>query len=309
VQAAPIIWSPQFHLHLPPEARQAARPASLAFARPSQVMRDTHHRVQTLFRTIYRTQRVAGPVQWLNRVEMAVPAVARRAATPRGLLLRLPKERQFGCTQGVAVPVQLPDLNTRLDLLPADTEVRAGAPPLVGRRSAPWRGKSSSHELRLGSRAMRSVPTKVPMAARNPFRALPAVHRSGSLQSPQTATTPIARRTQQPRLPTTQPSATPARPQDHLYRPIDIVWKRRRSTAGSTAEPESDGRPSRSVEWTASAHTAPSEPRAPVSQEPAPGPASLNLSDIDPRLLDRLTDNVIRRVERHVRIERERRGL
>jgi len=33
------------------------------------------------------------------------------------------------------------------------------------------------------------------------------------------------------------------------------------------------------------------------------------VADLDPALLDRLTDDVIRRVERHVRIERERRGL
>jgi hypothetical protein len=39
-------------------------------------------------------------------------------------------------------------------------------------------------------------------------------------------------------------------------------------------------------------------------------PASaIQISDLDPRFVDRLTDDVIRRVERRVRIERERRGL
>jgi hypothetical protein len=33
------------------------------------------------------------------------------------------------------------------------------------------------------------------------------------------------------------------------------------------------------------------------------------MTDLDPRLVDRLTDDVIRRLERRVRIERERRGL
>jgi hypothetical protein len=37
--------------------------------------------------------------------------------------------------------------------------------------------------------------------------------------------------------------------------------------------------------------------------------ARVQISDLDPRLVDRLTDDVIRRVERRVRIERERRGL
>jgi hypothetical protein len=37
--------------------------------------------------------------------------------------------------------------------------------------------------------------------------------------------------------------------------------------------------------------------------------APLQMSELDPRLVDRLTDTVIRSVERRVRIERERRGL
>jgi hypothetical protein len=37
--------------------------------------------------------------------------------------------------------------------------------------------------------------------------------------------------------------------------------------------------------------------------------AAARITDLDPRLLDRVTDDVIRRVERRVRIERERRGL
>ncbi|HJQ36753.1 MAG TPA: hypothetical protein VKB93_06420 [Thermoanaerobaculia bacterium] len=56
--------------------------------------------------------------------------------------------------------------------------------------------------------------------------------------------------------------------------------------------------------------------RKPVAvQEPAPEPVrraaqrALQASDLDPALLDRLTDDVIRRVERRGRIERERRGL
>jgi hypothetical protein len=38
-------------------------------------------------------------------------------------------------------------------------------------------------------------------------------------------------------------------------------------------------------------------------------PAVPSVTSADPRLLDRLTDEVIRRVERRIRIERERRGL
>jgi hypothetical protein len=38
-------------------------------------------------------------------------------------------------------------------------------------------------------------------------------------------------------------------------------------------------------------------------------PAAQQITSLDPRLVDRLTDDVIRRVEQRVRIERERRGL
>jgi hypothetical protein len=38
-------------------------------------------------------------------------------------------------------------------------------------------------------------------------------------------------------------------------------------------------------------------------------PPVLLAASVDARLLDRLTDDVIRRVERRIRIERERRGL
>jgi hypothetical protein len=47
-------------------------------------------------------------------------------------------------------------------------------------------------------------------------------------------------------------------------------------------------------------------PVKPLRSQP---PQRLLTADVDPRLLDRLTDDVIRRVERRVRIERERRGL
>jgi hypothetical protein len=38
-------------------------------------------------------------------------------------------------------------------------------------------------------------------------------------------------------------------------------------------------------------------------------PAAQQITTLDPRLVDRLTNDVIRRMEQRVRIERERRGL
>ena len=48
---------------------------------------------------------------------------------------------------------------------------------------------------------------------------------------------------------------------------------------------------------------------APSGHSSRPQFAAVRMSDFEPGLMDRLTDDVIRRVERRVRIERERRGL
>jgi hypothetical protein len=53
----------------------------------------------------------------------------------------------------------------------------------------------------------------------------------------------------------------------------------------------------------------PAEETAVTEPSRAYSPAHMNQSMLDPEFVDRLTDDVIRRVERRVRIERERRGL
>jgi len=58
-----------------------------------------------------------------------------------------------------------------------------------------------------------------------------------------------------------------------------------------------------------SVHAIPSQEKAPAVLPTLDRAAALNLSKPDPGLLDRLTDNVIRRVEQRIRIERQRRGL
>jgi hypothetical protein len=61
---------------------------------------------------------------------------------------------------------------------------------------------------------------------------------------------------------------------------------------------------------------APAEPfvvvgaRAVTSSVEAPSaPSPVQMRELDPRVIDRLADDVIRRVERRARIERERRGV
>jgi hypothetical protein len=97
-------------------------------------------------------------------------------------------------------------------------------------------------------------------------------------------------------------SAAPP-PRARFHRAPEIVWR------------SAPGQPQAQVVN----ESAPPSPRMPrpsiAAQETAPEPprraarAALQAQDIDGALLDRLTDDVIRRVERRVRIERERRGL
>lgn len=66
----------------------------------------------------------------------------------------------------------------------------------------------------------------------------------------------------------------------------DVAGPSQRADGGSSAEPRALKAPARAERV----------PAAPVTS-------------LDPGLVDRLTDDVIRRVERRLRIERERRGL
>jgi hypothetical protein len=92
-----------------------------------------------------------------------------------------------------------------------------------------------------------------------------------------------------------------------LDRPEEFVWRRvahpprevdeiaSRQEFSDSYEPSS----LRSFESQEAVHVSPS-----VEQ-----PAVQQIANLDPRVLDRLTDDVIRRVEQRIRIERERRGL
>jgi hypothetical protein len=86
----------------------------------------------------------------------------------------------------------------------------------------------------------------------------------------------------------------------------EIVWRARA------------GRPSEAVDFsnaearpalvTSIARSAPERAAAPVVQYSSTDRAIVRATALDPALVDRLAEDVIRRLERHVRIERERRG-
>jgi hypothetical protein len=94
-------------------------------------------------------------------------------------------------------------------------------------------------------------------------------------------------------------------------RPVaQVVWRDAART--SSGSPGTD-RPAVSRTGAADVARTATEPRpdgvARDARTPHGRAAAVRLADFEPGLLDRLTDDVIRRVERRVRIERERRGL
>lgn len=82
-----------------------------------------------------------------------------------------------------------------------------------------------------------------------------------------------------------------------VARPAELVWRRQPAPVG---ESEGSPRAERAVSLSRSV------PLESIAASPASPAAALQAARID---LDRLTDDVIRRVERRARIERERRGL
>jgi hypothetical protein len=119
--------------------------------------------------------------------------------------------------------------------------------------------------------------------------------------------TPIGRRELQvPRRPApiadTRRAPASTTTQQVIVRSPEIVYRRelrpRTEIAGQPLHPSPAPSPARSVVRQETA-----------SEVSAKRPAALRVTDLDPALLDRLTDDVIRRVEKRVRIERERRGL
>lgn len=89
----------------------------------------------------------------------------------------------------------------------------------------------------------------------------------------------------------------------------ELIWRKDRSSRGDAArggtpsEPQVAGRPAMTTAASTTPAQSPSQPERPVMRKP------MTLSDFEPSFVDRLTEDVIRRVERRARIERERRGL
>lgn len=105
--------------------------------------------------------------------------------------------------------------------------------------------------------------------------------------------------------PRRSPESRPAPPATAARAP-ELVWRKAPRAQSETAS-EAVANPPVSVSRPPVRSAAVPEPGPEASRRSARG--ALQAADFDPALLDRLTDDVIRRVERRVRIERERRGL
>lgn len=92
------------------------------------------------------------------------------------------------------------------------------------------------------------------------------------------------------------------------FRPIEIAWRTSRSVAPNPDHPIHQ-RSFDALLRSPQHHSPPPAMTASGSPTEPARPAVLQIADLDASVVDRLTDDVVRRVERRVRIERERRGM
>ena len=89
----------------------------------------------------------------------------------------------------------------------------------------------------------------------------------------------------------------------------ELIWRKDRPSRADAArdvassESQAAGRPAMTTVAGTTAAQPLSQPERPLTRKP------MSLSDLEPSFVDRLAEDVIRRVERRARIERERRGL
>lgn len=174
-------------------------------------------------------------------------------------------------------------------------------PPQVS-RSLMWMATSLPHKRRSMRPSLERTPTLVHRrAAREQATLIDSIRPTRWRESKGS------------RLSTLRPADMPspgavARPSSRaLHRPADLIWRTAPHTAAAVVDREAPF----------AAHVPPRPVPLAVRSTPDTSPVDahkarppvLSAASVDARLLDRLTDDVIRRIERRIRIERERRGL
>lgn len=107
--------------------------------------------------------------------------------------------------------------------------------------------------------------------------------------------------------PTTPTSAPKKSTRIYLDSPEELVWRRQQSPVTNTEvyDHAKTLTPAQSEGVTAGVDEAPTQTVSPSIARSTPQ----QVTKLDPALVDRLTDDVIRRIEKRARIERQRRGL
>jgi hypothetical protein len=195
-------------------------------------------------------------------------------------------------------------------------------PPRAGSPRRQWRRAPAVHVRGIRSARAETIIARGPeRAAQRSSRAIrrdidtTVLRRVQSIERTLSATSVIRHRrdvSMRWRVRHEQGGATAERPRAvaqvrTAFRPAEIAWR----TAGNPVSSHDRQASKRGVDATTHA---PQQGIAqhvtiPVAPTEARRPAVLQVSDLDPAVVDRLTDDVIRRVERRVRIERERRGM
>jgi len=173
------------------------------------------------------------------------------------------------------------------------------AQTVESRRSRPQAGASAVSLPRTTRAALRSSP---PVAARD-FAPVHRLHAMRSMRGSATEPTTSTRRSADGSAPPLLPAATIAA----LQRTVQLVWRQQVARGEATAVTARDLAPAmrESVSPQAGSRARNASP-GPAHTAPPPAPAAM--PRLDAAFVDRLAEDVIRRVEKRARVERERRG-
>ena len=261
------------------------------------------------------------PQAWHPRVHLhfgVVVSVQRRAAAmARGV--DVVRDRQFSAGE---LRERLLGSTARIDRVWERMRIVGGHAPLatrrqheavrhggIGGRSAHQAGSVAPGAARLAWRRAADSPganSRPRLPAGNAMTAPSITALRGSAHGRLTGSRPPLRfRTKSPLSPA-EPGATQPAPRPR--RPVPLVW-RNAGSEGARASSSSSSRPLEAVMPPPAPSQVQGVTPASAAVEPQLRRLPVRTTDFEPGVLDRLTDDVIRRVERRARIERERRGL
>jgi hypothetical protein len=292
------------------EGRRAPRRIRLRWRRPSA--RTEGHRS--------RTAPPPAPHAWHPHVHVHFGVVAnagsRAAAAARGDAVA-GRERELATRE---LREHLRSSTLRTERVWARTRVVAGPLRVTARRlreqpaqagRAAW-SAPAAHALMQGAsrlswrRSVGALGTRRSQVSR-------AGGTTGTVAAPRWNTRSLPMLLREQRNVGTRPASSTVRndaptPAWRTRRPVPLVWRGAGADSG-----RSPAAPSRALEASSVpppvSHRTSAASAAPAASESPRTRASFRTSDFEPGVLDRLADDVIRRVERRARIERERRGL